>query len=155
MSGLIIKFLLCLHLPDFHKIKGVATPKSRRIMKESVYCCLAIFLSLALVGCSGSDDDGGTSGGSGTSVANVSTSTCQSDAGVYTYTDGSRFELMLNCEFIITLPDGSYGHGRVTHVIGGNLSADLVLDTGPSRGTCGTITVADDQSTLTDLHPCS
>jgi len=118
-------------------------------MRERALCCLAIFLSLTLVGCSGSDDGGGTTGGS------VSMQTCMSDAGVYSYTDGSRFELMPNCEFIMTLPDGCYGHGRVTYVSEGNLSADLVMDTGPSRGTCGTITVADDQSTVTDLHQCS
>ena len=104
-----------------------------------------------LFGCSGgSDDDGGTSGGSGT------LSVCQRDAGVYKYPDGTRFDVKPNCEFILTSPNGNYGHGKIVSINEADQSftADLRIDTGPNQGTCSTITATPTSFEQTNISQC-
>ena len=120
-------------------------------MKQRKPFIIIAFLVLVLVGCSGgSDDDGGTSGGSGT------LSVCQQGAGVYNYSDGSRFEVKPNCEFIYTAPDGNYGHGKIISLNEAEQSftADLRVDTGPNKGTCSTITATPTSFKQTNISQC-
>ena len=120
-------------------------------MKTRIPFFLVIILSLVFAGCSGgSDDGGGTSGGSGTSAS------CEQGAGVYKYPDGSRVDIKPNCEFIVSLPDGNYGHGKVNYINpGGSYSMDLIVDTGPNRGTCATVSGTPTSYNITNQHRCN
>jgi hypothetical protein len=110
----------------------------------------AIFLSLILAGCSGgSDDNGGTVGGSGLLPY------CQRDAGVYNYPDGSRVEIMPNCDFKMTMADGNRARGTVNSISeDGVISMDMIIDSGPAAGTCATVTGSPTSFDMTNVHQC-
>jgi hypothetical protein len=121
-------------------------------VKQSKSIVTISFFVLVLVGCGGgSDDDGGTVGGSGLVPY------CQRDAGVYNYPDGSSFNLNPDCSFIFTDSNGYYGNGQVISVseTGPSFTADFAIVTGPNKGTCSTITATPTSFNQTNIKPCS
>ena len=119
-------------------------------MKQNKLIFLAVFFSLILVGCSGDSDDGGTVGGSGLLPY------CERDAGVYNYADGSTLKINPNCEFSMTLADGNRARGKVNSVgEDGSISLDMIIDTGPSAGTCATVSGKPNGSfSMTNVSQC-
>lgn len=121
-------------------------------MKHRKNLIIIAFSVLVLVGCSGgSDDGGGTVGGSGLLPY------CERDAGVYNYADGSTLKVNPNCEFVMTMADGNRAHGKVNSVgEDGSISLDMVIDTGPSAGTCATVSGKPNGSiNMTNISQCT
>ena len=120
-------------------------------MKLRKLLFLAILFSLPIAGCGGGSDDGGTVGGSG--LLQV----CQRDAGVYKSPDGSTLEIMPNCDFKMAMADGSSARGTVLSVSeDGAITMDMIIDTGPGAGTCGTISGRPDGSfNMTNVRQCT
>lgn len=118
-------------------------------MKQRKPFTIISFFLLILVGCSGGSDDGGTVGGSG--LLQV----CERDAGVYNYPDGSKLELMANCDFKMIMPDGGRARGTVNSISEtGVISLDMIIDTGPAAGTCATVTASPTSFNMTNMHQC-
>ncbi len=121
-------------------------------MKLSNLFIIIVLFTLVPTGCgSDSDDGGGTVGGSGLIER------CQQAAGVYKYNDGSRMEIKPNCEFIITRADGNYGHGKVNSVSedGSQISLDMIIDSGPDKGWCATLTATPNSFEVTNERKCT
>ena len=119
-------------------------------MKQRKLFLLLILSILVFTGCGGGSDDGGTVGGSGLLPY------CQRDAGVYNNADGSKLEIKPNCDFIMVTEDGSRARGTVNSVgEDGYISLDIVVDSGPSAGTCATVSGTPTNFNVTNLHQCS